>query len=367
MPCPTITDMESALLGALEELHVRQGGPARVIATLHDARRGSAHPEGIPSGSPAILIRPLGRRAPSPGAGQMGGWSRWGVRIVSAGGQADAACWRGRESAPDEGIWAIAGQIRALLSGWVASPGCGPFLWRGEESVEASLGNSAKIAGAAWEQTWECSLPGAGTILPIAALKDAGPAIDFGETEADQTAFDVGEIDAEEFPEGAPLFIALGSGNSNRCLGKIVSNHEGILTCERAPGQAYPAGSVLWSPASYHAWTVGRFPPLAQSLDAGTEFLRALSGEGLCVRQAAARRSTTLGIGPVARAEVEAFRAWLDANTRGGLDPFTWADELGNVACAWIAGSTWREEESDEGFATFSADLALGAEGSRSA
>ncbi len=83
-----ISELEGALLSSLEDLRVSRGGPVRTL-------RGYGAPWRSAHGStalalPAVLLRYAGWRGPTPGAGQLGGWSRWIATVIAGGGAGEA-------------------------------------------------------------------------------------------------------------------------------------------------------------------------------------------------------------------------------------------------------------------------------------
>jgi hypothetical protein len=215
-----------------------------------------------------------------------------------------------------------------------------------------------------WEQAWECSIPGAAAARPLVALSAGGPSALTPLVHAGDLEIALGP-DAALFVPAVPLFIASFSGIENRSLGHALSNDSGVVRFERSPGGDYSANSILWSPGAWHEWSTGRCPGASDVWDRGTELVRVGDGDALAMRLHVARRSTSLRIGPIPLAETDAFRAWLDAHARGGVDPFTWVDERGAVARAWIQSATLAEEPSDDGFVCMNCDLALDEPGSR--
>lgn len=355
-----LSAVETSILAALADLHVSAGGPIRTLRGF--AGPWSAARRVTALALPAIFVRYAGRKAPTAGSGQLGGWSRWTVTVAVGGGRGEVA----RRAGPSlplstdspAGAWPLLDAVRERLRGRIAVAGCGPLVPLGEAAAESDTG------WAVWEQTWEFSLPMKGGSRPLMALAADGPYYLSPRIDADQTEVDVDQ-GAQVFTVGEPLFLATLAGAENVYLGHVIAIEEGRVRFEFPPPRDFPGNSMLWSPSTWFEWSTGRFPGTGDTWDRGTESIRAGDGAAMAVRLRAARRSTAFGAGPVAAGELALFREWLDTHTRGGVDPFTWVDERRAVCAAVVQSASWSEQEDDDGFSRVKFDMALDEPGSR--
>lgn len=352
--------IEAALLAALADLHASRGGALRTLRGFNGPWR-AARSTGA-AVAPALLARYDGWRPPTPDAGQLGGWSRWCLTLAVGGGMDEA----GRRLGISGGIpelapgaaWPLLEAVRARLLRRALLPGLGPLHWRGEKPAEPDTGFSV------WEQTWECSMPPRGSLPPVMALAQGGASALLAEVEAGQEYFALAD-GIDNFHPGEPLFLAKEDAADNHYLGRIVLIEEDRLMAERPAPAACPDGAMLWTPGSHFEWSVGRRPPWIESRDRGAECLRTADGGAITARWRDPRRSMVFAVGPIPAAEAEAFRAWIESALRGGLDPFTWADEYGAVARAWMQNPEIEEHRAEDGLVSLRLTLALGEPGTR--
>lgn len=358
--------IEAALLAALAELHASRGGSLRTLRGFNGPWR-AARAAGA-AVAPALLVRYDGWRPPTPDAGQLGGWSRWCVTLAVGGGMDEAGRRLGIGGGAPElspgAAWPLLEAIRSRLLRRILLPGLGPLHWHGEKPAEPDTGLSV------WEQTWECSMPPRGSLPPVMALAQGGASALLSAVGAGEEYFAPAD-GIENFHPGDPLFLANVDAGDNHYLGRIVlieageGEEEDRLRAERPAPVAFPDGAMLWTPGACFEWSAGRQPPWIESWDRGAECIRTADGGAVTSRWRTPRRSMAFAVGPLPAAEAEAFRVWVAVALRGGLDPFTWADEYGAVARAWMQTPELEERRADDGFVSLRLTLALGEPGTR--
>jgi len=129
-----------------------------------------------------------------------------------------------------------------------------------------------------------------------------------------------------DFQVGDPIFISDADATAIECLGPVRGIGAEAVTVSRPLAGPRSDSAIVWTPAGALQWQVVRADPPGRSFHGGIAVERSAGGVLWSVRTGAPWREESLRFEGVMRSDFDAFRAWLDAAARGGLDDFAWVD-----------------------------------------
>jgi hypothetical protein len=119
------------------------------------------------------------------------------------------------------------------------------------------------------------------------------------------------------------LFISEADGSGVEFLGAVTAVDDATVSFTLPLKQAKSSGAKLWKPITRFNLASEKFLPLTREIETGASVERSLAGVNYAIRTAQPFTRLTLQWEGLAPAHEEAFVAWLEAASQGGLIPFT--------------------------------------------
>ncbi len=159
------------------------------------------------------------------------------------------------------------------------------------------------------------------------------------------------------------VFVADADGTGVEYLGAVTAVGADSLTVSHPLAASRDTTATLWRPAAEFRWETVTAEPMRRAFREGIAVERSVGGALWSVRVAEAVREDTLRFKGVSRAHFTAFRAWLAAWTRSGLDDFTWIDESRAAARVRLLDCDFEQVEKIPGALALALQLAVQQEG----
>lgn len=147
------------------------------------------------------------------------------------------------------------------------------------------------------------------------------------------------------FAQGDRIFCAEADGSELEYLGLVETVGADHIEVSCALTAAKSATATVWKAASVFQWETVASSPVRRAFHEGIAVERAAGGALWSVRTADPWREDALRFPGISRGYFTAFRAWLTARARGGLDDFTWVDEARAIARARLLECDFVQEE----------------------
>jgi hypothetical protein len=131
----------------------------------------------------------------------------------------------------------------------------------------------------------------------------------------------------EDFALGDRVFVANADGSALECVGPVTEVSEDAITVRYGLKWARGTTARVWRAQRVFQWETVSEEPVASVFRDGIRAERSVGGAVWSVRTGDPAREDTVRFSGVSRGGFAAFRAWLEAAARGGVDDFTWVDE----------------------------------------
>lgn len=170
--------------------------------------------------------------------------------------------------------------------------------------------------------------------------------------------------ESRDFSIGDRVFVAEADGSELEYMGVVrVSGDPPWLETTLSMKKAKSANAAIWRAQSVFQWETVTAAPVQRVFHEGIVVDRSVGGGLWAVRVADPVREDTLRFNGVSRASFAAFRAWLAASTRNGLEEFTWVDEERQIARVRLLRCDLVQAENAPRTLAFDLKLAILAEG----
>ena len=166
-----------------------------------------------------------------------------------------------------------------------------------------------------------------------------------------------------DFSVGAPIFVSEANGAEMEFLGRIRAIGDDTISVAFGLAADKSATAKIWTPSSAFPWEAVTSQPMERSFHEGIRVEQSVGGALWSVRTAEPLRTDRLRFREISRSHFAAFRSWLSAQVRGGLDDFTWVDEERNVARVRLVRCDFTQVEERPRVVELIVDLAVLEEG----
>lgn len=125
------------------------------------------------------------------------------------------------------------------------------------------------------------------------------------------------------FTPGEYLFISEADGSEPEFLGMITESLGNTVTFTLPVLKSKDSDAVLWKPSSLLSLQGDVAYPVTRTSESGVTVHRSLAGDVYAVRTGVASETIEIRLKELTSASERAVRDWLDANSTGGMEPFT--------------------------------------------